>query len=117
MSLANTAAVLLDRFGEAVTVTYQPTTPAYDPITGEAQTPSASNIATAKGYAGNYNSGDIDGDIIKQNDIRLILQVLDDRPVKGSHITVDSVKYRVMNTQFVRQSGADVIYICQLRAN
>lgn len=117
MSLADTAADLLDRFGETLTVTYQPSTPAYDPITGEPQTPSASNTATSKGYAGNYNSSDIDGDLIKANDVRLILQVLDDRPVKGAHVTVDSVKYRIMNTQFIRQSGADVIYICQLRAN
>jgi len=117
MSLADTATSLLTQFGEAVTVEYPLATPAYDPITGEAQTPSSASTASGFGYPSAYRSGDIDGDIIRANDVRLILQVLDDRPVKGSHVTVNSVKYRVMETQFIRKTGSDVVYICQLRAN
>jgi hypothetical protein len=110
------AAKLLNKFGEAVTVTF-PGTAGFDPITGEPTTPSSGNSYTAKGYAGQYLSSDIDGTVIQQNDIRLIMQLILVRPEVGCTALVDGTTYRIMDVQAIRKSGVDVIYICQLRAN
>lgn len=117
MSLADTASALLAKNGEPVVVSYALATPAYDPITGEPQAPSASVTATANGYPSAYKSKDIDGDTIRANDVRLILELLDQRPAKGDHALVDGVKYRIMNVLTIRKAGSDILYICQLRAN
>jgi hypothetical protein len=39
------------------------------------------------------------------------------RPEVNATATIDSKTYRIMDVQFIRRSGADIIYICQLRAN
>ena len=110
------AAKLLDKFGEAVTITFAGN-PAFDPITGEPATPTADTSYTAKGYAGKYFSADIDGSVIQANDIRLILEIIAQRPERGCTALVDGTTYRVMDVQAIRKTGVDVIYICQLRAN
>lgn len=110
------AAKLLDKFGEAVTITFAGTA-GFDPITGEPVTPTSGTSYTAKGYAGKYFSADIDGSVIQANDIRLILEIIAQRPERGCTALVDGTTYRVMDVQAIRKSGEDVIYICQLRAN
>lgn len=110
------AAKLLNKFGEAVTITF-PGTAAFDPITGAPVTPTSGTSYTAKGYAGKYVSSDIDGAVIQANDIRLILELIAQRPERGCTALVDSTTYRVMDVQAIRKTGEDVIYICQLRAN
>lgn len=110
------AAKLLDKFGETVTINFTGTA-GYDPVTGEPTTPVSGNSYTAKGYAGKYVSTDIDGAVIQANDIRLVLELIAERPERGCSAVVDGTTYRVMDVQAIRKSGADVIYICQLRAN
>lgn len=110
------AAKLLNKFGEAVTVTF-PGNAAFNPITGAPATPTSGTTYTAKGYAGKYISTDIDGAVIQANDIRLILEIIPNRPDRGCTVLVDGTTYRVMNVQAIRKSGVDVIYILQLRAN
>ena len=121
------AAKLLNKFGEAVTITF-PGTAGFDPITGEPTTPTSGNSYTAKGYAGKYISPEsnmrrrtgpaiIDGTLIEQNDIRLIMQIIPVRPVVSCTALVNGTTYRVMDVQTLRKSGVDVIYILQLRAN
>lgn len=44
-------------------------------------------------------------------------EMLQARPKKNWRCTVDGENYRVQNVQAVRKSGADVVYICQLRRN
>lgn len=117
MSLANTASKLLASNGEAVTITYAPSTPAYDPITGAAQTPSAATTVTGNGYPSGYKKGEIDGEVVKAGDIKLILEKISQRPVVSATATVDSKVYRIQDVQILRKTGADIIYICQLRAN
>ena len=110
------AAKLLNKFGEAVTITFAGTA-GFDPITGEPATPSAGTSYSAKGYAGKYISTDVDGAVIQANDIRLLLEIIPQRPERGCTALVDGTTYRIMNVQAIRKSGIDVIYICQLRAN
>lgn len=110
------AAKLLNKFGEAVSITFAGTA-SFDPITGEPATPSAGTTFSAKAYAGKYISSDVDGAVIQANDIRLLLEIIPQRPVRGCTVLVDGTTYRVMDVQAIRKSGVDVIYICQLRAN
>lgn len=110
------AAKLLNKFGEAVTVTF-PGTAGFDPITGEPTTPSGGTSYTAKGYAGQYVNSDVDGTVIQANDIRLIMQLILARPEVGCTALVDGTTYRIMDVQAIRKTGVDVMYICQLRAN
>lgn len=117
MSLANTASALLAKNGEAVTITFAPSTPAYDPITGAAQTPSTSTTVTGNGYPSGYNKGEIDGEVIKAGDIKLILEKVTQRPSVSSTATIDSKTYRIQDVKVIRKAGADIIYICHLRAN
>lgn len=117
MSIADTASRLLATYGEAVTITTPPTTPAFNPITGAAQTPSGGGTITGFGYPSAYRKSEIDGDVIKAGDIRLLLEKTSDRPAVNYTIVVDSKTYRIQAVQTIRKSGADVIYICQLRAN
>lgn len=117
MSLANTASKLLASNGEAVTLTFPPSTPAFDPITGAAQTPSASATVTGNGYPSGYKKTEIDGEVIKAGDIKLILEKVTQRPEVGATAMVDAKTYRIQDVQLVRKAGADIIYICQLRAN
>ena len=117
MSLADTASRLLAAQGEAVTFTFQPSTPAFNPITGAAQAPSTAATAEGYGYASAYNRNEVDGTAIKAGDIKLIVELTSPKPVAGCTATVDGRDYRVMSVQIIRKSAADVIYICQLRAS
>lgn len=115
-NLALTASRLLADKGEPVTITFLGEA-STDPVTGEPQTPSANTTFSAFGYPSKYMKKDVDGANIQAGDVRLVLELIDQRPEVGCLATVDSQTYRVMDVNPIRQSGADVIYICQLRAN
>jgi hypothetical protein len=107
---------LLAAKGEPVTITFFGSA-ATDPITGEAETPTANTVYTGNGYPSKYMKKDIDGANILAGDVRLILELIAERPEVGCFATVDATTYRIMDVNPIRLSGADVIYICQLRAN
>lgn len=115
-NLAATASKLLAAKGEPVTITLLGggTT---DPITGEPVTPATDTDYTGNGYPSQYMQKDIDGTNIIAGDVRLIMELIGQRPEVGCTATVDSKTYRVMDVNPIRLTGADVIYICQLRAN
>ncbi len=115
-SIAATASKLLAAKGEPVTITFVGGGTS-DPITGEAQTPAANTDYTGNGYPSQYMQKDINGTNIIAGDVRLILELIGQRPEVGCQATVDSKTYRVMDVNPIRLSGDDVIYICQLRAN
>lgn len=110
-----TAERLLQRFGEAVTLTYT-TDSVIDPATGDVDHEGETVIVTGNGYPADYMAKDVDGANILQGDIRLIVEKLSVRPQKGWTATVDSKSYRVMDVKTIRKTGVDVITICQLRA-
>ena len=113
---AATAKALLTKFGEPVTLT-KPGTPSFDPVTGEPVVGSGGTAYTGKGYAGRYVTTDVDGTNIQQSDIRLVLELLPERPDRGWMAAVDGKAYRVMDVRAIRKAGEDVITICQLRAS
>ena len=114
MSITESARNVLTRLGEAITFTYE-TGEVRDPATGAVITPATTVEVTGFGYPGGYRNMDIDGDVIRRGDIRLTAEKVSTRPQVGWRCTVDGVEYRVMDVRKVRQSGADVVYICQLR--
>ena len=115
-SLAVTASKLLAAKGEPVTITFVGGG-ATNPVTGEPETPAANVTYSGNGYPSQYVQKDIDGVNIQAGDVRLVLELLDERPEVGCLAAVDGRTYRVMTVNPIRLTGADVIYICQLRAN
>lgn len=115
-NISATASNMLAEYGEAVTVTF-PDYGGTDPITGAVATGGADVVLIGKAYPSQYHKSDVDGQVIQAGDIRLILELLPQRPVVGCLVLVDGTTYRVMNSQIVRLAGSDVLYICQIRAN
>ena len=113
---AATAARLLTQFGETVTVN-APETGGYNPITGAPGDSEPGASYTAKAYPGRYQKSEINGTTIQSGDVRLILELIAQRPQVGWTVTVDAETYRIMDVSPIRKTGGDVIYICQLRAN
>ena len=105
----------LTESGEQVVFSYA-TTPVYDDDTGDLISGGTSGTQTAYGYPERYSSKEIDGSNIMRGDIKLICSAGALRPVTGWSCLVDSVTYRVMNCESIRESGVDVIYYVQLRA-
>lgn len=113
---ADAAAGLLARFGEPVLIEF-PGVAGFDPITGGAITAEVGISYIANAYPGRYTQGELADTAIKATDIRLILELLPQRPVVGCLAVVQGVAHRVMDLQAIRKAGADVLYICQLRKN
>jgi hypothetical protein len=113
---AATAARLLAKYGEPVTVTFTDWAE-YDPITGADVGSSDTSTVAAVGYPSKYHTRDIDGAVIQAGDIRFIMELITPEPVIGCLIDIDGTTYRVMDIQSIRLSGQDIIFICQLRAN
>lgn len=114
MTVTQTASRLLAKEGEPVVLSYT-TAEVRDPATGEIVTPGSTVTVDGNGYPCGYRSMDIDGDVIRQGDIRLTLEKVSERPQVGWSCLVDSVSYRVMDVRKVRRAGSDVIYTLQLR--
>jgi hypothetical protein len=114
MSIADTATTLLTKFGEAVTLTYE-TNEVRNPATGEITTPATENEASGFGYPSRYQNAEVDGTVVQRSDTRLILNKVTQKPEQGWRAQVQGKTFRVMDVQPITKSGADVIYICQLR--
>jgi len=100
--------------GEQVVFSYQ-TDPVFDNDTGDLISGGTSGIQTAYGYPESYSNSEIDGTSIQRGDIKLICSAGELRPVVGWLCLLDSVNYRVMSCDPIRESGVDVIYYVQLR--
>lgn len=120
MSLADAQADIesaiesLQESGEQVVFRYK-TDPVFDNDTGDLISGGASGAQTAYGYPESYSNSEIDGTNIQRGDIKLICSACALRPVVGWLCLLDSVSYRVMNCEPIRESGVDVIYYVQLR--
>jgi len=114
MSIADTATSLLTKLGEAVALTYE-TDEVRSPATGEITTPATENEVSGFGYPSRYQNAEVDGTVIKRSDTRLVLNKVSRRPEQGWRAQVQGKAFRVMDVQPITKSGADVVYICQLR--
>ena len=111
MSIADTASRLLTQFGEAIKFTY---------TSGATSTPTGNTGGVVVevdgfGYPANYRKSERSGLAIESGDIRLIAEKVSERPQVDWNCLVDGKTYRVMDVQPIRKTGADIIYICQLR--
>jgi hypothetical protein len=113
---AQTAARLLAKYGEPVTVTFTDWAE-YDPITGAADGSTLTATLTAAAYPAAYQTKEIDGSNIQAGDVRLILGAIPSTPVMGCLVAMNGTTYRIMAVQQVRLSGANIVFICQIRAN
>ena len=113
MSIADTASKLLVKFGEPVDFTYK-SGGAYDPATGGATGGSVVTVS-GYGYPSGYRKADISGTAIQSGDVRLVAEKVSERPLPDWNCLVDGKIYRVISVQPIRKTGADIIYICQLR--
>jgi hypothetical protein len=117
MSLQQTAIDLLIKQGEAVLLTFPDTVPEFDPVTGAEQAGTAGDSVNLFGYLSAYKAHEMDGSAIQAGDIKLIAPALAVRPVTGCSVVADGETYRAQSVNAVRQAGADVITIIQLRRN
>jgi len=113
---AETAARLLAKYGEPVSVTFTDWAE-YNPITGAADGTTTQTTVTASGYPSAYKTTEIDGTVIEAGDVRLILELIAPTPVMGCLVDLSGTAYRIMDVAQVRLSGANIIFICQIRAN
>ncbi len=65
-------------------------------------------------YPSNYNQNQIDGTIIQQDDILIILRT-DTEPKVNDVLTTGGKAYTIINMQIVTAQGLDIIYKCQVR--
>lgn len=120
MSLADAQASIesaiesLQESGEQAVFSYQ-TDPVFDDDTGDLISGGTNVTQIAYGYPESYSNSEIDGTNIQRGDIKLICSAGELRPVVGWLCLLDSVNYRVMNCEPIRESGVDVIYYVQLR--
>ena len=111
--IIDSAAEALAEDGEPVQFSYT-TGGSYNPETG-GDDGGTVVIIDANGYPSAYKNNERSGSVIESGDIRLICEKLTERPQQGWDCTVDNNTYRVEDVQPIRKSGADIIYICQLR--
>lgn len=111
-NLAAVATRLLTSKGQSITFSREVQS-AFNPTTGVATT----STTTFSGYgaAFDYNSSEIDGEIIQKGDIRLVLEATATAPIIGDTCTIDSDAYRAMNVKPTSPAGTPVIYEVQLR--
>lgn len=113
-----TAARLLARFGQTVTLTVV-SEGAYDPEAGAATNTSAAY--TGKGLPGSYAQRDINGTSIQATDVKLYLSPLQTSgavmptPATGDKMTVASVVYGVIDSRPMSPAGTVVLHEVQLR--
>lgn len=111
--LAGVASQLLKDKGQSLTLT-RAVDSSYDPATG-ITTPGIATTYTGYGAAFNYMAGEIDGTLVQNGDIKLVLEATDTAPEKGDTVPIDSITYRAEDVNTISPAGTPVIYILQLR--
>lgn len=107
-----TASRLLDKFGSQTTVRVV-TGKTYNPATGSND--KTYTNATGNGVTVNFRNSEIDGDLVRSSDIKLIIENLTTEPVVDSEVTVRGGVYRVMDVMPLNPAGTNLIYTLQLR--
>ena len=110
--MAATASAMLDEFGQDVTFEYE-TGATYDPVL-MTETGGSVNNETVKAFPTKFNASEMD-DTILSSDIKLVCEKTSAKPLADWECTINSAKYRVMNSQSIGLAGDEVIYYVQLR--
>ena len=111
--LASVASRILTDKGKSLTFT-RVSGGTFDPVAGETTGDSTTNY-TGYGAAFNYNKSEIDGTIVQNGDIRLLLEDTATAPILEDTVTIDSIIYTVKNVTPTSPAGVVVMYELQLR--
>lgn len=111
-TMQQTARTLLTKYGQAVSASRDVTS---DFNTADG-TVAVSTPVTYTGvcYPSNYNQNQIDGTIIQQDDILIILRT-DIEPKVNDVLTTGGKAYTIISMQIITAQGLDIIYKCQVR--
>ncbi len=111
-NMVATAARLLSKFGQTVTITYS-TSETYTIAT---QTNAKiTSTFTGKAVVNQFDTSEVDNESILATDMRMILEQTSRAPEVDNTVTVGSVVYRLLNVTTISPGGTDIVYICQLR--
>lgn len=116
---ADTAAELLEEFGQSITLTSK-TSGAYSVSTGT--TAVTTSTQTVSAVVLDYGSKDIDGTLIRAGDKRLLMAPQttagDDltAPVVDDTVAVGSTTYTVKGIKTLSPSGTVVLFDCNIRS-
>lgn len=110
--LAAVATNLLTSKGQLLTFSKK-TTSVFDPTKGKNNT--TISTFTGHGAAFDYNKSEIDGEVVRRDDIRLIFEATTTVPAVGDTTTIDGVVYRVMRVKSTSPARTVVMYELQLR--
>lgn len=109
-----TALRLITKKGQAVTITYR-SGGSYNQATGGLTV--TETTATAYGVVTQYSNSDIDGELIRQGDLMLIVAASGvTKPSVDDDVTLaDSTEYTIKSVTDVSPANESVIYRLQLR--
>ncbi len=111
-NLTATALRLLTTYGQSISVT-RDVIGAYATATGTV-TDSNDTTYSGYGYPQNYNSFQIDGSLIKQQNILLVFSSTT-TPLVDDIFTVSSIAYTAQNVEKITAQGSNIVYQVQLR--
>lgn len=103
---------ILSDLGQSLTFSRY-TNSEYNPASGAVERVSSTTY-TGYGNPSQYNLKDIDGEIVQQNDINLILYCTSE-PNLDDEVTLDSDIYHIINIQKMNAQGSTIVYRLQLR--
>jgi hypothetical protein len=86
----------------------------FDPLTGEVLTDVITSF-TASAVRTKYSLKDIDGDNIRNEDFKLLVEATSGVPEKTMRVDFSGTIYTVVNVSPVSPSGIDVLYKVQVR--
>lgn len=108
-----TADRLIEKFGQAVTLTLTTGGGGYDE-NGNPVAPSSTSI-TGNGVKLRFEKGEIDGTAIVASDAKLLLGSASGVPVIGMTAPIDGITWRVQDVWPLEPAGVNVMYTLQLR--
>ena len=116
--MQNTADRLLNKFGGTSKLTLkQKSSESFDTATQTNTYVENVGNETAWGVVTQYDSTEVDGALIKQEDLRLTMSAKDitSNPTTDNTVDWQGVEYRVMSVETKSPGGVDLVYVCQLR--
>ena len=111
--MAALALELLTEFGELITI-QRVAEGEYDPATGSVAAGTTTSY-TGRGVTEDYRKNEIDGDVVKQDDLRLYLNATANEPLVGDRVTLQSKNFQIIDANRVQVNGVTVLYDLQLR--
>lgn len=104
---------LINYYGQPVSFTYE-TEGTFNPATGSYEGGGTTTL-DATGYLTRYATEEVDGEVVRMDDLKVYTADVSEEPKSGWKSTVNSKTYRVVSVQKIYKGGSVVHYICQLR--